>query len=311
MKEKRVEVSALFLTLVFASGLCSLVLSATGCGAAQSQTSDSGILLDASVPECAVYDEGKSRSCTCSSGEAGTQACLAGKYQPCDCKTAVSPSDQRLCKAGFYSGSFTGKYSPGVFGLGIFESPLEFDLQGQGSGAYPALSFTLLEKVEGGGDWGTYTVKDGCMIGSAAVESTNSPFVGRIQGELDCETGKFSGTISGRYDLEGLNLLKYDFSGTATAQFQLPVHLVDGLWNVQEPEALLGTPSGGGGGTWSADWVSDTPPAGEDPCSSADIWSDGGTDAGGTDAGRADAGGADAGGADAGGADAGRADAGS
>jgi hypothetical protein len=302
MSMVRTGVPAVFLHLMLAIVLYSLLISATGCGAnSPAQKPDSGILLDAGMRECAVYDEGKPRACTCSSGAVGTQACLAGRYQPCKCETAVSPSDQPLCKAGFYSGNFTGKYKPGVFGFGFIEGPLEFDLQGQGVGNYPALSFTLLEEGKGDSEFSTYTVKDGCMIGSAAVKSTYSPFVGRIQGELNCKTGVFDGTISGRYDLVGLNLLKYDFSGTATAQFQLPVHLVDGLWNVKEPDALLGTPSGGGGGTWSADWVSDTPPAGDDPCTSADMWSDAGTDAGGPEA--DDGGGAEA--DDGGGADAG------
>jgi hypothetical protein len=300
MFKERAGVQAVSLRSMLAFVLFSLLISATGCGANSpaQKPPDSGILLDAGARECPIYDEGKPRSCTCSSGAAGTQACLGGKYQACKCDTVAPPSDQPLCKAGFYSGNFTGKYNPGVFGLGFIEGPFEFDLQGQGAGGYPALSYTLLEKVEGGGDWVTYTVKDGCMIGSAAVGPTNNPFVGRIQGELNCKTGVFEGTISGRYDLLALNLLKYDFSGTATGQFRLPAHS-DGLWNVKEPDALLGTPSGGGGGTWSAEWVSDTPPAGDDPCSSADIWSDAGTADTGTDAGTADAG-WDGGGADAG-----------
>jgi len=209
-----------------------------------------------------------------------------------------------MCKAGFYSGEFSGLYKPGVFGLGIISSPIEFKVEGSGAGGYPALSFTLLANQTGGGtdEFGTYTVKDGCMIGSAKVQNTNTPFIGRINGELDCKTGAFKGTITGQYDLEGLQLLKYDFSGTATSQFQLAqASLTDGLWNVAEPSALLGEPAGGGGGTWSAIWERESPPAGQDPCSAAFSGSDAGTagpataDAGTADAGRADAGTADAG----------------
>jgi hypothetical protein len=288
MNKRRVEVPVSSLTLAFASGLCSLVLSATGCGAQQSQTSDSGTPSDAGR-ECSVYDEGKPRACTCSSGAVGTQACLEGKYQPCKCSSSggsgsgsTTPS-QGLCKAGFYSGEFSGLYKPGAFGLGIIEGPIEFNIEGSGAGGYPALSFTLLESAEGDIEFGTHTVKNGCMFGSAKVRDTNTPFVARIDGGLDCKTGAFNGTIAGQYDLVGLHLLKYDFSGSATGQFQLALASIsDGLWNVAESNALLGQPAGGGGGTWSAVWESETAPAGKDPCSAA---LSGGADAGTADAG--------------------------
>lgn len=305
MSMKRVEVPISFLLLVLASG----------CGAPPLPAPDSGAPPDAGTRECSVFEEGKSRACTCSGGAVGTQACLGGKYQPCKCSSSTdngsgggggsaTPGNQLMCKAGFYSGEFSGLYKPGVFGLGVIGSLAEFAVEGSSASGYPALSFTLLASESGGGtdEFGTYTVKDGCMIGSAKVRDTNSPFVGRINGELDCKTGAFKGTITGQYDLAGLQLLKYQFSGTATGQFQLAqASLTDGLWNVAEPNALLGEPAGGGGGTWSAIWERETPPAGQDPCSAALSGSDAGTAGGGTaDAGTADAGAADAGRADAG-----------
>jgi len=288
----RVEVPILFLLFWFASG----------CGAPPSPTPDSGAPPDAGR-ECSVFEEGSTRACTCSGGAVGTQACLNGKYQACKCTSSgagggggTTPGHQLMCKAGFYSGEFSGLYRPGVFGLGIVGSPVSFKVEGAGAGGYPAFSFTLLASESGSSsgidEFGTYTVKDGCMIGSAKVDGTNSPFVGRISGGLDCDTGEFKGAITGQYDLVGIKLLKYSFAGTATSQFQVAqASLTDGLWNVLEPNSLFGQPAGGGGGTWSAIWVSDTPPAGQDPCSAAFAGSDAGTaDAGTADAGTADAG---------------------
>ena len=266
MPRNRDRVPPSFLRLVLASGLYSLLLSAAGCGAPPTtEKPDSGTRLP---PDAGI------------SNDPGTPS-----------------SGQILCKAGFYSGEFTGKYKPGVFGLGVIESPVEFDVQGASSNGYPALSFTLTKYEEGGGvgdEFATYGVHDGCMVGSANVKGTDSPFVGRIDGTLNCQTGAFSGTITGRYDLVGLGLLTYDFTGPTTGQFQLPqAQITGGLWNVKEPDALLGGAAGGGGGEWSAIWKSDAPPAGKDPCSSANL-PDAGTNPGtadaGTNPGTADAG---------------------
>jgi hypothetical protein len=239
---------------------------------------------------CTTIDEGTQRACPCTDGTQGSQACLGGSYQPCKCAAPVTTTVQQLCKAGFYSGEFTGKYKPGAFGFGIIGSFIEVDIMGSKSGNYPALSFTLEAKQEGGGEFPTFAVKNGCMIGSANAYGTTNPFVGLISGELDCRTGKFSGTITGRYDLLNFGL-KFDFTGPVESQFEVPqFRLKDGTWNVKEPPALDGTPAGGGGGAWSAIWESAMAPSGEDPCSSSALAPDGGTS---TDAGsstRSDAG---------------------
>lgn len=257
MPRNRDHVTAASLRSVLASGLFTVLLSATGCGAPPTASNrDSGIRVP---PDAGISND-----------------------------PDIPSSGQALCKAGFYSGEFTGKYKPGVFGLGVIEGPLEFDVQGASSNGYPALSFTLARYEEGGGigdEFATYGVQDGCMVGSASVNGTDSPFVGRFDGTLDCKTGAFSGTITGRYDLVGLGLLSYDFTGPATGRFQLPqAQITGGVWNVKEPDALLGGAAGGGGGDWSAIWKSDAPPEGKDPCSSADL-PDAGANPGAADAG--------------------------
>lgn len=225
---------------------------------------------------CAIVDQGTQRACACPDGTTGSQACLGGMYQPCKCMPQVV-TVQQLCKAGFYSGQFTGKYKPGAFGFGIVGSFIEVDIMGAGANGYPALSFTLEAKQQGGGEFTSFTVKNGCMIGSANAYGTNNPFVGLITGELDCKTGKFSGMITGRYDLLGFGL-KFEFTGPVDSQFENPqMRLKDGVWNVKEPPALDGTAAGGGGGTWSAIWESDMAPTGVDPCSSSSLAPDGGT----------------------------------
>jgi len=225
---------------------------------------DAGI--DAAVRECAIYDEGTQRACSCGA-TSGTQSCLGGAYTQCKCTTQiVAPPGTDLCKAGFYSGAFTGKYKPGAFGFGVVMSFFEVDIMGKGAGAFPALSFTLQKNETGAGEFQTFGVKNGCMVGSATAYFTDNPFVARIDGDLDCKTGKFTGTITGRYDLVSSGL-KFDFTGPLSAQFTLPDNaLNDGVWNVKEPPSLSGEPAGGGGGTWNAMWNADNPPAGEDPC---------------------------------------------
>jgi hypothetical protein len=232
--------------------------------------------MDSGVRQCAIIDEGTTRACSCATGGSGTQACLGGTYQACRCSVplpeAGTGSGGTLCKAGFYSGEFTGKYKPGAFGGGLIDNFFfEVDIAGVGTAGFPALSFTLEAEKTGGGEFQSFRVKNGCMIGNAQAVGTNNPFVARIDGELDCRTGAFSGNITGRYDLIETGL-KFDFTGPLSSQFEAPQsRLKDGIWNVKEPPSLSGTPAGGGGGTWSAIWESDAPPPGEDPCASADL----------------------------------------
>lgn len=245
--------------------------------------------IDSTVAECTIFDEGAPRACTCGAAS-GRQICFGGKYTACECITAPDSGSGggELCAAGYYTGEFTGKYKPGAFGLGIFGSFIEFDIAGVAAAGNPALSFTLeMSSGGGGGEFETYTVKNGCMLGSAMAVGTNNPFVAKLEGELNCQTGRFEGTITGNYDFVQSSL-KFQFTGPLSAQFENPQkRLKDGIWNVKEPPALDGTPAGGGGGKWSAIYSSPTPPAGADPCASL-VLPDGG--AGSADAGSADAG---------------------
>jgi hypothetical protein len=240
------------------------------------------VVSDAAAPptmrECDIYNEGTTRACTCGT-MSGTQACINGVYQPCRCLTVsdAGASGPDLCKAGFYTGEFTGKYKPGAFGLGLFMSFFEVEIMGKSNGTYPALSFTLQEKKEGGGEFYSSSVENGCMVGSASALGTDSPFVARINGSVNCKTGEFTGSITGTYDLVGAPL-PFDFTGPLSANFELPqARLNNGVWNVKEPASLSGEASGGGGGTWSAIWDKPAAPAGEDPCAKLDSKVDGGS----------------------------------
>jgi hypothetical protein len=222
--------------------------------------------------------EGSSRACTCSNGGAGKKTCEDGVYGSCEnCVTARADAGskpkptQPQCKAGYYSGAFTGKYKPGAFGLGIGESLLEVDISGEESNGRPALAFNLMENAtNAGGEFYTFTVGDGCMTGVAKAVGTTNPFVARINGDLDCNTGNFVGTLEGKYTLLDLQGLEFKFKGPLTAKFNVDTSsLEEGAWTVDEPPALTGDRAGGGEGTWGAMFTSDmSPDAGADPCAS-------------------------------------------
>jgi hypothetical protein len=284
MRLPRMLAPWLMVTLSTASGVAFLA-----CGSdspaefttpdASTPVADTDSGSTAPKPECTASQEGTQRACTCVGGKGSTQTCRSGAYDACKCDAPAGP---QLCKAGFYSGEFSGKYKPGAFGLGIFPSPLEVDIIGVGANGYPALSFTLEETKEGSGEFQSYRIKNGCMVGSANAYGTNNPFIGRIDGELDCTTGIVTATISGQYNLLSLGLM-FQFTGPATGQFTLPAsRLTDGVWSVQEPNALIGQPAGGGGGKWSAFWTDTAAPSGEDPCTAG--WSDAGVGDAGADA---------------------------
>jgi hypothetical protein len=255
---------------------------------------------DAQATPTQCSTEGSTAACTCTNGGSGRKTCKGGAYGSCSsCTTAKADAGPRpqstepQCKAGYYSGAFTGKYKPGAFGLGITESFLEVDLTSEISNGRPALAFTLMENAtSSGGEFYTFTVGNGCMTGIAKAVGTTNPFIARINGDLDCNTGKFVGTLSGKYTLLDLMGLEFTFEGPITGMFSVPTaSLEDGVWNVDEPPALNGDRAGGGGGDWDAKFTSDVAPdAGEDPCASLPI-STVGVDAGmARDAGIKDAG---------------------
>lgn len=237
---------------------------------------------DASTLACMA---GEKKNCTCDDDSVGRQTCANGKFGSCICSSPpqkpTTLATQDLCKAGYYKGGFEGTYKPGFAGAGIVPSGLEVMIAGMALNDIPALAFTLDEDDTGpAGEFHTYTVGGGCMVGSAQVFGVlDNPFVARISGSLDCGTGHFEGRLDGQYTLLNLDGVTYQFSGPLTAQFDLPSSLKDGVWMVAEPEAALGGAAGGGMGTWNADWASDYgPDGGADPCSVIPI-TDGGVPA--------------------------------
>lgn len=230
--------------------------------------------------------EGATTSCTCSGGDDGTRTCRKGKYSACVCSERDSgprTSNEPLCKAGYYTGSFKGKYRPGAFGFGLFPSGFEVDIEGGKSffdDSLPPLAFTLTEEASGpAGEFATFTVGGGCMQGLAtAVLITQSPFVAKLTGNLDCATGEFVGELEGYYTLIGIPGADFTFRGPLTAKFDLQqVALDEGAWMVNEPASLSGEPQGGGNGTWDAKYTSPQAPKRDvDPCSKIISGGDGG-----------------------------------
>lgn len=219
--------------------------------------------------------DGQTEACTCG-GEAGTRTCTGGTYGRCVClededDSAPRPSEPQ-CKAGYYVGNFSGKYRPGAFGFGIFPSGFEVDIAGGESffdNSLPPLAFSLTAEEFGVGEFSSFTVGGGCMQGIAtAVAITQSPFVAKLTGDLDCRTGEFTGVLEGYYTLIGIPGADFTFSGPLTAQFDLTeATLDDGAWSVEEPPALDGSPAGGGEGVWDAKWSAAKAPMREnDPC---------------------------------------------
>ncbi len=229
--------------------------------------------MDAGANSCTT--EGKTASCTCASGRTGTHTCKNGAYGLCACGGASDAGavfTAPKCKAGYYTGNFMGSYRPGAFGLGLFGSNFQVDISGGKSffdDTLPPLAFTLSEEYGGTGEFQTYKVGGGCLQGLAtAVVITQSPFVARLTGDLNCKTGEFTGKLEGYYTLIGIPGADYSFSGPVSGSFNLDTAKGDGDWMVSEPNALDGTPQGGGEGVWNATWQqADTPMlAAYDPC---------------------------------------------
>jgi hypothetical protein len=242
-------------------------------GASPSPTPDAGDdeAGDGAVGECTGAT---TKSCACSSDGTtrGTKKCQNGKFSACSNCTAdvikdAAVSNVDLCKAGYYSGEFSGTYKPGAFGFGLGMSLLEVPITGTPFMDIPALSFNLEQQATGVGEFMTYTVGQGCMTGNAQAYGTDNPIVARVSGSLDCSTGIFTGTLTGHYKLLNFNELPFEFTGPLKAMFMLPSSIKDGTWTVSEPPAADGEAAGGGMGTWSADWKSDDVPYSDvDPC---------------------------------------------
>jgi hypothetical protein len=271
-----------------------LALVTAGCGSTprtvHRDEATSADEVDAGKSECSP--EGTTRACTCESGTQGRKSCKNGAYGACsncveargsDAGRAPAAGNQPRCKAGYYAGNLQGTYKPGFTGFGLGMGGIEVELMGQGSAGRPPLSLSIEEtSSELIGEFSTYTVGDGCIEGIARSNGTDNPFAARITGDLDCNTGKFTGIMEGLYTLLGFDGLDFTFKGEITAQFApARSELGDGVWTVFEPLALDGNPAGGGSGSWNAVWTAErAPDAGVavDPC--AKVVSTGPLDAG-------------------------------
>ncbi|MDB4973431.1 MAG: hypothetical protein JWN48_1772 [Myxococcaceae bacterium] len=261
------------------AALSCLALLGSACGTddtGATQTSDAGRDGPDEVDAAALMCTGtESKACSCASGQSGRKTCKNKKFGGCVCGVPTSDagkplSTQDLCKAGYYTGNFKGLYNPGFAGGGLVMSGFQVMIEGKALNAtVPALAFTLEEEESGpAGEFHTFTVGGGCMVGSANVFNViDNPFVARITGSLDCSTGYFEGQLDGQYTLLNLSPVPSLFKGPLTAQFVLPQTLADGEWQVAEPNAALGGSMGGGQGTWGAEWSAESAPMMDsDPC---------------------------------------------
>jgi hypothetical protein len=151
------------------------------------------------------------------------------------------------------------------------------------------LALTLKQKLvsEGGEFEPIYTVENGCVVGTATAVGgiDQHPFVALITGELDCETGIFTGSIDGYYDLFGGLGGQFFFSGPVSAAYADPPQLTNGMWKVSEKQSTAPNPPGGSGG-WFANWQSAEGPGATLPECEA-LMNGGGTTDPGTDPGDA------------------------
>lgn len=249
----------------------SLFLSA--CAASDYALGSDQLLAEDGGVISAECREGAVRSCRCGAAE-GSALCRRAAWSACECATkdggsvdASKRPTKPACKVGYYEGAFSGRYRPGLFGLGVLGSGLPFDITGGPMLTRPGLSFTLEETSTGpAGEFSTFTVGNGCMTGIAKAVGTDNPFVAKITGDLDCATGHFVGILDGYYTLLNVPGANFKFSGPITAQFDVEQLLLrDGAWSVMEPPALNGDPAGGGDGTWSAAYKA-AKPTGDNPC---------------------------------------------
>lgn len=159
------------------------------------------------------------------------------------------------CEPGRYEGTFDGSYTGDYFGVpgaGAFVPPVTVPIVGLNPLGGPGLAFDLVE--EGTGE--VFRITGGTFEGTS---NGFIPFHARLEGALDCSTGKFSGDIRDGEYLYAAQLYRYE--GWLTADYNTQTHsLINGRWEVWEPATI---PNGTGpmmstnfgSGTWQAQWV--------------------------------------------------------
>ncbi|HEX7479278.1 MAG TPA: hypothetical protein VF331_15840 [Polyangiales bacterium] len=151
------------------------------------------------------------------------------------------------CEAGHYVGKFDGTYNA-AFGLGLPVAATDSTDLATGK-VLPGLEFTLNKKP--GSE--ILAISGGKIRGTA---NGLFPFQIDLLGNLDCSTGKFTGTMDGYYEFP--LTVKNPFLGTVTADYNKITHqFINGTWTLHEPQADGGLPPigppPGGSGHWNAD----------------------------------------------------------
>ncbi len=252
--------------------ICALV--GTSCGdSAPALGSGTNVRQDAGSRACREDD---TQPCDCPDAE-GEQVCSSGRWGACDCGdgeqvTGDGDGDgdgrsggQLHCKAGYYVGTFKGGWKPGIGDIPPLGTLIKVTITASDQPDKPGLALTLEEQSELGGEFPVYSVKNGCLVGTASSgEGQNHPFIGTITGSLSCETGKFEGHVDGYYKLFGEALGDtsiWYFAGSMDATFDLgATSLKDGTWDLREKQSTA--PDGPGGkAEWQATWQSAEGPA--------------------------------------------------
>ncbi len=214
--------------------------------------------------------DGAVQDCDCTRGD-GQQVCSAGTWEACEC---LDDSDDGSgdgddsgfnCKAGYYVGTFKGDWKPGIGDFPPFGTLIDVTIEASDKPDKPGLALTLEEEAMVGGEFPTYEVKNGCLVGTASSgEGQNHPFIGIITGSLSCETGAFEGHVDGYYELFGDtlgNLSVWKFAGSMNGKFDVATTSIEmGMWDLREKQSTA--PDGPGGkAMWNAAWKSAEGPA--------------------------------------------------
>ncbi len=236
--------------------------------------------------------ENVTQACVCAdqNNAAGSQACTAGAWMACQCAaaptsgtgggSAVAMADSGVvdaqkpmgatsdppgnsspvrfdwyrapvsggsCEAGHYVGKFTGNYYTAISLLGALPVSSTDSAATLGGPILPGLEFTLNKKP--GSE--ILAISGGKIRGTA---NGLYPFEIDLLGNLDCSTGKFTGTMDGWYSVAGI---KTPFLGTVTADYNKITHqFINGKWTLHEPQPDGGFPPigmpPGGSGDWNA-----------------------------------------------------------
>lgn len=215
----------------------------------------------------ACSPESLTQACSCGL-QSGRQTCLQGQWSACECASATlggvptstgdagggsaplsfpgndrsditfswngvaPPGNDGSCPPGTYEGNLEGVYysilNPTPIGLPI----ANFDLPGQPSGFHfelaPAAGGETIQKVKGEVN---------------GLADALFPFKAQVDGELNCRTATFTGTLhDGSYAILVDGLLPQKFEGVASAKYDKRTHtFINGSWDVAETTA---TPPG-------------------------------------------------------------------